>query len=137
DALRLQPDFEEAQVGLAHALREAGSYRAAARVYGEVLARSSQNVQALEGLAICQWRLGRTEEAEQLLRKALEVQPVRKEAAVSLSHTMGDLLYSQRRYGEALDYWEKSLELDPTQSSLRTLVEDLRQYVARYGPSPR
>jgi len=129
-ALHLQPNFEEARVGLGHAYRSGGYYRDAAAVYREVLAKSPRNVPALEGLGICEARLDRPDEAEKSFEKALAVEP----KSVSTLDAYADYLYGQRQYGRALQLWEQSLRLNPNQSQLTDLVKDLRAYVAKYGP---
>jgi len=129
-ALRLQPDFEEAKLGLAHAYRENGSYRRARDFYREILKDSPRNIQALEGLAVCESRLGRPDEAVRLFKETLAIDP----KSVSTLNAFADHYYSQRQYGEALRYWEESLRLDGSQNQVRQVVEDLRGYVAKYCP---
>jgi tetratricopeptide (TPR) repeat protein len=132
EALRLQPSFGEARLGLAHAYREGGSYRYARKEYRVVLEKAPANIQALEGLANCEMHLGQPNEAERLLKCALEISP----KSVSTLNAMADLFYGQRQYDKALSYWEKSLALNPKQSqSLKDLVQDLHDYVRQYGQS--
>jgi len=133
ETLRLQPGFVEARLGLAHAYREGGSYRYARKEYRAVLDKGPANIQALEGLANCELHMGQPQEAERLLMRALEV----NSRSVSTLNAMADLFYGQRQYGKALACWEKSLALNPDQSQLTDLVQDLRNYVREYGPSPK
>jgi len=130
-ALRLQPNFDEAQLGLAHAYREAGAYRRARRLYRQILERSPRNVQVIEGLASAEAHLGRRDEAQSLLQRALAIDP----ESVSTLNALADLHYGRWQYAEALRYWERSLRLKHDQDTLATLVEDLRDYVRKYGGS--
>jgi len=130
EALRLQPDFEEARLGLAHAYRERGYYTRAHLLYREVLRNSPRNVQALEGQAICEARLGQPDKAIAVLKSALEMENPRLPSTLN---TLADVYYGRRQYAEALRYWEESLQLDSAQSQLRQVVEDLRGYVRKYS----
>lgn len=144
-ALRIQPRFEEARMGLAHAYREEKSYRAARQCYREILSKSRDNLQAIQGLAICEWRLEDTTAAKTLLLQALDLNATQEaqhptaaghQIGVALRNSMAEILYGDHHYGEALRYWEESLRLDPKQTQVLTLVEDLREYVKKYGSTP-
>ncbi len=128
-ALALQPDFEEARIGLAHAHRRGRNYRRAEALYRQVLERAPQNVAALEGLAVCERYSGRPDQARAHFQQALALDP----KSVSTLNAYADFLYNRKEYAEALKHWEESLRLDPSQGVLRELVADLRRYVAKYG----
>jgi len=131
EALELQPEFEEARLGLAHCYREEKYDRRARDLYREVLKISPRNVSALEGLAVTESRLGHPDEALKLFNQALSIQP----NSVSILNALADFYYSRRQYPDALREWEKSLTLDPNQPELRSVVEDLRGYVKKYHSS--
>lgn len=132
-ALRAQPGFVEARLGLAHACRENEDYRDARKQYRGVLEASPENVQALLGLAVAESHLGRADEAEQLLLQALKLEP----RSVTALNAMADFYYGEMQYQKALDYWTQSLRVDRGQQKIRSLVEDLQSYVKKYGASPR
>jgi tetratricopeptide (TPR) repeat protein len=131
-ALRLQPDFLEARLGLAHAWRDEKYYASASRLYEEVLREQPNNAQALEGLGVCATNLKKAEAARAALQRALELDP----DSVSALNALAEFYYSRLEYARALECWDKSLRLDPEQKDLRLLVDDLRGYVAKYS-SPK
>lgn len=133
-ALRLQANFEEARLGLAHAYREARSYKRALKVYRQVCETSPRNAQALEGMAIVLIRLHKHEEARPLLEQVVEEIDRR---SVSALNALAELHYDRREYRRALDYWKRSLELDGSQNKVRALYDDLRGYVGKYVPEGR
>ena len=55
-------------------------------------------------------------------RKALEIDPAFSKAYSRLGHA----LFSNKEYAEAVEAYEKGLELDPNVSSLPSLVSTLR-----------
>ena len=69
----------------------------------------AQGVQELMPQAEEAYREGRLEEAEALLKKAIELNP--QDAAAY--NSLGTTLYYQKRYEEAIRSYEKAIELNP------------------------
>lgn len=128
-ALRLQPDFDEALLGLAHAYREAESYRSALKVYRRISEKAPRNAPALEGLAAVLIELGKVDEAQALLERIVkEIAP----DSISALNALAEVHYGRREYRRALGYWKRSLELDGSQNEVSALHEDLQGYVDKY-----
>jgi thioredoxin-like negative regulator of GroEL len=74
-AVQLDPDHEEARLGLAVALLQSKSYEEAAEQLGELRRRQPDNLRVRVGLAECRLALGDHEGAERLLAPVLAEHP--------------------------------------------------------------
>jgi tetratricopeptide (TPR) repeat protein len=74
-----------------------------------VLENDPENSDAYLGLGRAYDSLGRTSDAEQALRHAIEIRP----ACWSCYNELGIFLYKHSRYGEAADAWRRVTELAP------------------------
>jgi len=73
---------------------------------------------------------GHMEEAEAVLRRGMTFEePTQDE----LFYNLGQSLRSQRRYAEALECYERALELDPDYDLARTPKEDVERVLAEFG----
>ena len=83
------------------------------------LAIDPNNGAYLDSYGWALFKLGRLEEAEVQIRKALDVlgsDPV-------IHEHLGDILAAQGRDGEAREHWQHALEIDPQNQALKTKLE--------------
>lgn len=97
-AVELQPALPGAAVNLANLLRESGRFREALPLYEDSLARFPQNDIALNGIGCCYRSLGRADDAEKCLRRAVELNPRSTVARINLAK----LLCAGKGQSEAL-----------------------------------
>ena len=114
NAIRLKPHYAEAHLNLALALSAQGhntdaeeSCRAALRIQPNYLL-------AKQTLSAVLNDLQRPLEAERILRQTLALGVRDRPQAAALEHNLGISLNMQRRYGEALDYFDAAQQKVPT-----------------------
>ena len=81
----------------------------AERLYRRVLRDHPRNVDAMRLLALIALKLDRLDDAELLLQEAIGIAPDFMLAILDL----GRLFKEQDRYGEALEWFDRAIALDP------------------------
>lgn len=108
-----------------HRLMEAGEYELALKAYLRAAAEQGINVDVLSALGSANLKLGRLGQAEQLLRRALELDPT----FVPALNNLGVILMEQGKYGEAKNVFQQAFALDSGQSTM--IRENLLLAIAR------
>lgn len=98
---------------MAHAAehQKEGRIEEAERIYRQVLRNNPRNVDALRLLALLALRVDRSDDAETLLQRAIEIAPDFLLALLDL----GRLRKEQDRYEEALECFDRVIALEPSQ----------------------
>jgi len=115
-------DVAEAVDGLVvgHRLMAAGEYELALRAYYRASAERGVNVDILSAIGSANLRLGRVQQAEQVLRRALE----QDETFVPAHNNLGVALGEQGKWGEAGLHFRNAFAFDGGRSS--EIRENLR-----------
>lgn len=108
-----------------HRLMAAGEYELALKAYLRAASEQGINVDVLSALGSANLKLDRLGQAEQLLRRALELDPT----FVPALNNLGVVLMEQGRYGEASLIFQQAFALDSGQSD--AIRENLRLALAR------
>lgn len=106
------PDVPKESIGLAREAKEnfdRGKYRAAEKVYREILAKSPANLYSLSNLGVVLFRSGKLKAAELTLKKAITVAPKDEFSRT----TLGIVYYRQSKYDDALTELTKALAINP------------------------
>ncbi|SUZ33037.1 hypothetical protein ROE7235_02805 [Roseibaca ekhonensis] len=108
-------DIAEAVDGLVvgHRLMAAGEYELALRAYYRASAANGVNVDILSAIGSANLRLGRVQQAEQVLRRALE----QDETFVPAHNNLGVALGEQGEWGEAGLHFRNAFAFDGGRSS--------------------
>lgn len=108
-------DVSEAVDGLVvgHRLMAAGEYELALRAYYRASAQDGINVDILSAIGSANLRLGRVQQAEQVLRRALE----QDETFIPAHNNLGVALGEQGRWGEAGLHFRNAFAFDGGRSS--------------------
>jgi tetratricopeptide (TPR) repeat protein len=106
---------EEAVDGLTvgHRLMAAGEYELALRAYYRAAADHGITVDVLSAIGSADLHLGRLGQAEQMLRRALEVD----QTFVPAWNNLGVVLMERGRYGEAVETFRRAFALDSGQTA--------------------
>ena len=91
-----------------HRLMAAGEYELALRAYLRAASRQGMTVDTLSALGSANLKLGRLGQAEQILRRALEIDP----AFVPALNNLGVVLMDQGKPGAARVYFQQAFALD-------------------------
>lgn len=115
-------DIAEAVDGLVvgHRLMAAGEYELALRAYYRASAERGVSVDILSAIGSANLRLGRVQQAEQVLRRALE----QDETFVPAHNNLGVALSEQGKWGEAGLHFRNAFAFDGGRS--REIRENLR-----------
>ncbi|MBN2758858.1 MAG: tetratricopeptide repeat protein [Rhodobacteraceae bacterium] len=123
-------DVSEAVDGLivGHRLMAAGEYELALRAYYRASAERGVNVDILSAIGSANLRLGRVQQAEQVLRRALE----QDETFVAAHNNLGVALGEQGKWGEAGLHFRNAFAFDGGRSSeirdnLRLAIEKTKE----------
>jgi Flp pilus assembly protein TadD len=108
-----------------HRLMAAGQYELALDAYLRAAARDGLTVDALAGLGTANLRLGRLGQAEGLLRRAVEEDPL----FVPAWNNLGVLLMEQDEFAEASEVFRRAYAADSGNSD--TIRDNLRLSLAR------
>ena len=107
-AISLAPSQSECRQLIARCYQKRSMWEEAISIYEQdTCQKSSPSV--LAGLALCYKKLGNKERALFFYKKLLEVDPLSIEGMVNL----GDILYEQGRFDEALKYFDRVLDQKP------------------------
>jgi len=105
--LKVQPNSIYGRIGLATSMARREDYQGALGEYRKVLGRDKNNSEALFGVGWCMNELGRYNEAEYSLNKAIEADPENSLAYESL----GDLYFRQQKYAESIGSYRMAVVL--------------------------
>jgi Flp pilus assembly protein TadD len=108
-----------------HRLMEAGEYDLALKAYLRAAAEEGINVDVLSALGSANLKLDRLGQAEQLLRRALEVDPT----FVPALNNLGVVLMERGKLGEARVVFQQAYALDSGQTD--SIRENLKLAIAR------
>lgn len=108
-----------------HRLMAAGEYELAVRAYSRAAAQQGLNVDTMSALGSAYLKLGRLNQAEDLLRDAVELDP---EFAAAWNN-LGVLLMEQGNFGEARQVFRRAFATDNGQSD--SIRDNLRLAIAR------
>lgn len=108
-----------------HRLMEAGEYELALKAYFRAAAEQGINSDVLSAIGSANLKLGRLNQAEKVLRRALEEDP----SFVPAINNLGVVLMEQGRFGEARAMFQKAYALDSGSSD--EIRDNLRLAIAR------
>lgn len=108
-----------------HRLMEAGEYELALKSYLRAAAQNGMNVDVLSAIGSANLKLGRLGQAEQILRRATELDP----SFVPAQNNLGVVLMERGKVGEARVIFQQAFALDSGQSD--SIRENLRLAIAR------
>lgn len=111
------------QVG--HRLMDAGEYELALRAYLRGAAENGMSVDVLSALGSANLNLGRLGQSEQLLRRAVELDP----SFVPALNNLGVVLMERGNYAEAKEYFEQAYAEDSGETD--SIRENLQRAVAQ------
>lgn len=114
-AVRAAEDVDGLVVG--HRLMAAGEYELAMRAYFRSMAEQGPTVDALSALGSANLRLGRIGQAEQMLRRAIALDP----EFVPAINNLGVVMVERRDWGQAAHLFRTAFALDSGRS------EEIRQ----------
>ena len=108
-----------------HRLMEAGEYELAMKAYLRAAAEGGMNVDVLSAIGSANLQLGRLGQAEQILRRATELDP----SFVPALNNLGVVLMERGKAGEARVVFQQAFALDSGQTD--SIRENLRLAIAR------
>jgi Flp pilus assembly protein TadD len=108
-----------------HRLMAAGEYELALRAYIRAAGERGADADVLSAIGSANLRLGRLGQAEQMLRRALELDPT----FVPALNNLGVVLMERDKAGEARRVFERAFALDSGKSD--SIRENLRLAIAR------
>ena len=117
----------DAQDGLevGHRLMAAGEYELALKAYLRAASEQGINADVLSAIGSADLKLERLGQAEQVLRRALEIEP----NFVPALNNLGVVLMEQGKYGEAKLIFQQAFALDSGETD--SIRENLRLAIAR------
>jgi len=124
-ALELDPDYCQALnfLGYEYVLKNQ-NLREAERLLNRAVRLEPDNGAYLDSLGWLYFKLGRTKKAKLTLEKALLLM----KDPVIYEH-LGDVNYKLKDFTQAKMYWQKSLELDANQDSIKKKIDNLNKNV--------
>jgi tetratricopeptide (TPR) repeat protein len=128
-AVAISPDFVEARVNLANALRSVGRLEEAVAGYRLALLSKPDFVAAHVALATALRLMRRTDEAETSCRCALGVRP---DSAAALA-VLADLRADAGRFAEAEELFKRALSIDPDLSEAWSGIARVRRMTPADG----
>lgn len=108
-----------------HRLMEAGEYDLALKAYFRAAAEQGMNADVLSAIGSANLKLGRLNQAETILHRAIEAD----ETNVPALNNLGCVLMEQFKYGEARRVFQEAFMLDSGQSD--AIRENLKLAIAR------
>jgi tetratricopeptide (TPR) repeat protein len=118
-----RPAQDGLEVG--HRLLDAGEYELALKAYLRAASEQGVNADVLSAIGSANLKLERLGQAEQVLRRALEIEP----DFVPALNNLGVVLMEQGKYGEAKLIFQQAFALDSGQSD--SIRENLRIAIAK------
>jgi tetratricopeptide (TPR) repeat protein len=108
-----------------HRLMEAGEYELALKAYLRGAAENGMSVDVLSALGSANLQLGRLGQSEQLLRRAVEIDP----SFVPAINNLGVVLMERGKYAEAKEYFEQAYAADSGETD--SIRENLQRAIAQ------
>ena len=108
-----------------HRLMEAGEFELAMKSYLRAAAQNGMNADVLSAIGSANLKLGRLGQAEQILRRATELDP----SFVPALNNLGVVLMERGKAGEARVVFQQAFALDSGQTD--SIRENLRLAIAR------
>ena len=108
-----------------HRLMEAGEYELALKSYLRAAGEQGINADVLSAIGSANLQLGRLGQAEQILRRALEIEP----AFVPAMNNLGVALMGRNKVGEARVVFQQAYALDSGETD--AIRENLRLAIAK------
>ena len=129
EAQKLKPEDPSLQNNLGYLLLEkGGDVNEAAKLIESALKQEPRNGSTLDSWGWAQFKLGKLKEAEETLRKAIELRPFTPE----IHKHLGEVLLKLDRKEEALEEWERALAYAfPDRPALEERARKLRVELAR------
>jgi Flp pilus assembly protein TadD len=112
-------------LAVGHRLMEAGEYELALKAYYRAAGEQGINADVLSAIGSADLKLGRLNQAEKVLRRALEQDP----SFVPAINNLGVVLMEMGRFGEARAMFQKAYALDSGSSD--EIRDNLRLAIAR------
>ncbi len=131
EAVRLAPDFLDAQYELGSALHQAGYLEDAAEIFRKLLRAAPAHVPAKLALGGVLIDSKRPAEAEIPLRSAV-AEPASPRLKAALHTNLGLALRRQRKDEEALENYDSAMRLDPAQHGLDIHRAEAMQNLGRH-----
>lgn len=130
-AIKIQPDYVEAYLGLGSAYRQLKKYNNALKAYDTALKLEPENKQARLGKAAVYLDLGKFSLVRETLQPLLEREPQNYEALRLMAYAY----YFEGNYTAAEQQMKQALQLAPKDedTTLRLIYTDLLQYLQKYG----
>lgn len=119
-ALKANPSDHETLLHLAHLLNDSGFYDRAIVKYKEYLKTHTNEPDVLVDLGVCFFSIKDYANAEKYMKDALKIAPNHQIANFNL----GIVAINQNKNNEAISYWNKAIEMNPT-SEIATKAKDL------------
>lgn len=134
EAQRLAPDYPLLQNNLGYLLLEhEGDLQEASRLIGAAMAQDPKNGSTVDSWGWVLFKQGKLKEAEDVLRKAVDLTPFSPEIRMHL----GEVLLKLNRPDEALEHWERALAYAfPERKELEEKVDKLRTELAKRQNAP-
>ncbi len=118
--LEIEPDNAQTLNYLGYMLAEKGiRLDQSVEMIKSALEKDPENGAYLDSYGWAFFKLGQLDQAEEKIRKALEF----LETDAVIHEHLGDILQAKGRGQEAMEYWERALELDPDNEGLRQKLE--------------
>jgi Flp pilus assembly protein TadD len=108
-----------------HRLMQAGEYELALKAYYRAASVQGMNSDVLSAVGSADLKLGRLNQAEQILRRAIEADPT----FVPAINNLGVVLMEEGKFGEARGIFQTAFELDSGNSD--EIRQNLRLAIAR------
>jgi len=102
---------------------QSGDYQGARDSFEQAIRHNDSSATAHAGLGIAHFHLRNDREAERELSRATEINP-REAAAYQF---LGELYYRKDDLDTAASYWEKAVELNPSESTVRARLERIKK----------
>jgi len=132
--LSVQKGYPQAHYMLAQAYYAMGFFEEALeQIRRETLPEKGTETRFLEFEAMTLVHLERYQEAEGLFRSMIERDP----ALSSAYRSLGNVLYLQGKPAQAVEIWQRALELDPSDQRLRENIDRLRSGMDTIGQMER
>ena len=128
-ALRLDPEYWEANYHLATELVREGNYQQAADVLEAVVRERPSSADAHSALGLALQNLGQLDSAQEEFETALGIRP----DFISASQNLAGIFMKQRRYSAAVSCLEKALAASPSTDFAKLLQTDLATAYSRNG----
>lgn len=127
-AVEIQPEFEEAHLGIGISYLNSGRWSRARSAFEAVLAFHAESTDALGGIAEAELGRGDLEAAEEAAMRALALQP----RAATANRVLGDIRYIEGEYRMALAHWGVAVQEGAGTPWLPPLMDDLARFLEKY-----